>query len=96
MRYLPVATLDYVQRYFPGGVERSLRQAPVIRFDRSDDIQWAATSTRWAACQPRPPCTILASTEFNRAVELGIGWGTVTFRASHARARGRPGWSGCR
>lgn len=91
MRYLPVATPDYVQRYFPGGVdERSLRQAPVIRFDRSDDIQWAAIADTVGGHVNPPTVYIPASTEFNRAVELGIGWGTVpSEQATPALADGR-------
>lgn len=38
-RYLPVARPDFAARYLTGALERDLREAPVIVFDRRDELQ---------------------------------------------------------
>lgn len=78
LRYLPVATTEFVERWMPDGpTTEALSRAPMVLFDRNDYIQRNVLTT--LAAQPvSPPITYIpASTEFYRAVELGIGWGAV-------------------
>ena len=91
MRYLPVATPEFVEQYFPDGADgQSLRRAPVIRFDRSDHLQFASIAAAVGGHIDPPTVYIPASVEFHRAVELGIGWGTVpSEQATPALAAGR-------
>ncbi|MFW0794298.1 LysR family transcriptional regulator ArgP [Gordonia sp. CPCC 205515] len=78
MRYLPVATPEFVERWMPDGPSAdAFAHAPMVLFDRNDYIQRNVLSE--LAAQPvSPPITYIpASTEFYRAIELGIGWGAV-------------------
>ncbi|MCF3938133.1 LysR family transcriptional regulator ArgP [Gordonia tangerina] len=78
MRYLPVATPDFVARWMPRGPSaEALAQAPMVLFDRNDYIQ-RDVLTRLADGPVSPPISYIpSSVEFHRAVELGIGWGAV-------------------
>lgn len=78
MRYLPVATPAFVDRWFPDGVTAEpLRRAPLVVFDREDPLQH-----RWlrpiAGADADPPSHMIpASTEFAAAVRAGMGWGML-------------------
>jgi LysR family transcriptional regulator (chromosome initiation inhibitor) len=84
MRYEAVATPAFVARWFPDGVDaRSLADAPVVDFDRRDDLQ-----TRWlrasGADPARPPRHYVpASSDFATSVRLGIGWALLPRFQSH-------------
>ncbi|GAB92511.1 LysR family transcriptional regulator ArgP [Gordonia rhizosphera] len=78
MRYIPVATPAFVERWLPDGpTTEALSRAPMVQFDRNDYLQHDVLAA--IAEQPvSPPISYIpASTEFHRAVELGIGWGAV-------------------
>ncbi len=78
MRYIPVATPAFVERWLPDGpTTEALSRAPMVLFDRNDYLQRNVLAA--IAEQPvSPPISYIpASTEFHRAVELGIGWGAV-------------------
>jgi len=78
-RYRPAATPAVIERWFPDGpTPEALDRAPMVVFDRSDDLQdaWlrevAAAGTR----VPSPPRHHVPSTaEFLDAVRRGLGWG---------------------
>ena len=74
MRYRPMATPGFVARWFGGGVTASaLGRAPVVVFDRKDDIQ--DRYLRGFGVEQDPPRHYVpASTEFAEAVRLGMGW----------------------
>lgn len=78
MRYLALATPDFITCHFAQGVTpAALQQAPAVIFNHKD-----AAQTRWAeqATGRRLHLTghrIPASEAFARAVELGLGWGMV-------------------
>ncbi|MEV7726447.1 LysR family transcriptional regulator ArgP [Streptomyces sp. NPDC087917] len=78
-RYLPVANPAFAARYLAGAPDRFLREAPVITFDRRDDLQDAyvrALAGPGAAASParhRMP----TSEGFRDAVAAGLGWGLV-------------------
>lgn len=75
LRYEPVATPAFVARWFPAGVDAAaLTAAPLVDFDRRDDIQrtWLARRGVDPAAPPRH--YVPASHDFATAVRLGLGW----------------------
>ncbi len=91
LRYDAVATPGFVARWFADGVTAAaLAEAPVIDFDRRDDLQ-----TRWlvevGADPTRPPRhRVPASHDFAAATELGLGWALLpTFQADSPVSAGR-------
>lgn len=78
MRYLALATPDFLARHFAAGVTAaSLRAAPAIIFNAKDALQsqWAQMAT--GRHLHLPGHRIPASEPFARAVELGLGWGMI-------------------
>ena len=76
MRYRPMATPDFTGRWFPAGVSAdALTAAPVVVFDRKDDLQHAYLR-RYVAGQP-PTHYVPSSADYLRAIRLGLGWGMV-------------------
>ncbi len=79
MRYRPVAVPEFAQRWFPDGpTAAALARAPVLHFDRADDLQrgWLRRRTRGRA---DPPAHSVPSTEgFVLAVLAGLGWGLLS------------------
>ncbi|MET4224615.1 LysR family transcriptional regulator ArgP [Oerskovia enterophila] len=74
MRYRPVASPAFVERWFPDGpTAAALEEAPVLVFDRKDDLQDRYLGGRAGGPRHHVP----ASHEFLRAVELGMGWGML-------------------
>lgn len=94
MVYRAVATPDYVARFLAPGPEQgpdadALATAPLVDFDRKDDLQ-----SRWLRDRgvdpARPPRhDVPASHDFAQAVTLGLGWGMLPdLQAQDALARG--------
>ncbi|MFF1720554.1 LysR family transcriptional regulator ArgP [Streptomyces sviceus] len=78
MRYLAAASPEFVGRCLEGGSLRDrLADAPVVTFDRSDDIQdgFLRQLGRGGASPVRH--AVPASEGFVEAVVLGLGWGMV-------------------
>ncbi|WP_030016240.1 ArgP/LysG family DNA-binding transcriptional regulator [Curtobacterium sp. S6] len=88
-RYTIAAAPDYVDYYFPqlsgvgGGLtERQLAAAPMIQFDRKDVMldDMAEHLAEAHGVRPQyeaPRVYIPSSTQYYRAVRLGMGWGAV-------------------
>jgi len=78
MRYLPVATTEFIATWLPNGLRAAdLARAPMVSFDRKDTIQLDLLH-RLTRKHVDPPVTYVpASVEYHRAVELGAGWGAV-------------------
>ncbi|MEV7612650.1 LysR family transcriptional regulator ArgP [Streptomyces sp. NPDC089799] len=78
-RYLPVASPAFAERYLGGPLERDLPGAPVIVFDRSDDLQDAFTRTLTHGRTGAGPVRhhVPASEGYRDAVAAGLGWGLV-------------------
>jgi len=76
MRYRPMATPAFARQWFPDGVlPAALSAAPMVVFDRRDDLQHAYLRRQGAA---RPPTHYVpSSADYLRAVRLGFGWGMV-------------------
>jgi LysR family transcriptional regulator (chromosome initiation inhibitor) len=78
MRYRPMCTPAFAARWFPGGVtDAELATAPVVVFDRKDDLQDAYLHQRIGGPASPPRHYVPASADFLAAVRLGLGWGMV-------------------
>ncbi|MGO4191410.1 ArgP/LysG family DNA-binding transcriptional regulator [Arthrobacter sp. YAF17] len=78
MRYLPVCTPDFAARWFPvGATADALAVAPVIVFDRKDDLQdrYLRGVSRKTLQPPRH--YVPAAHEFGEAIRWGMGWGLL-------------------
>jgi len=78
MRYFPVCAPDFTRRWFAAGMSAAtLAAAPVMVFDRKDDLQdrWLRPFSR-AALQP-PRHYVPAAQEFGDAIRWGMGWGMM-------------------
>lgn len=78
MRYLPVCTPAFAATWFDGGATaESLAKAPVIIFDRKDDLQ-DRYLRRFSRNPLQPPRHYVpAAHEFGEAIRLGMGWGLL-------------------
>ncbi|GAA1972271.1 LysR family transcriptional regulator ArgP [Isoptericola halotolerans] len=79
-RYRPAVREDLVARWFPEGpTPAALATAPVVVFDRTDDLQdrWLRDVARRAGTTvPRPPRHHVPSTAaYLAAIRAGMGWG---------------------
>jgi len=89
MRYHLVAAPRFVRRWFPKGLIREdARRAPLLVFDRKDDLQ-AEFLERVLGLPPGSyPCHYVpASDPFRRAIELGIGYGMLPDQQLGARLK---------
>jgi LysR family transcriptional regulator (chromosome initiation inhibitor) len=78
MRYRPAATAAFAARWFPQGMTgEELAAAPVVVFDRSDDLQHAHLRARGVDPGQPPVHHVPSSADFLTAVRLGMGWGMV-------------------
>lgn len=79
LRYRPAAAPSFVERWFPQGpTAAAVGRAPVVHFDRDDDLQrhWLRRRTRGRA---DPPAHHVPSTEgFVQALLAGLGWGMLS------------------
>ena len=78
MRYRPMGARSVVERWFPeGATSAALRRAPVVVFDRTDDLQAAYLRRRTHAVVRPPTHHVPSSADYLAAVRLGFGWGMV-------------------
>lgn len=78
MRYRALASPAFVARWFPAGVGlAALSAAPVVVFDRKDELQTRYLRERTAGGADPPRHYVPASGEFARAIRLGFGWGML-------------------
>jgi LysR family transcriptional regulator (chromosome initiation inhibitor) len=76
MRYRARCTRAFAEEWFVGGATPgALGAAPVVVFDRKDDLQDAYLRSRDAPSPPRH--YVPSSADFVRAVTLGLGWGMI-------------------
>lgn len=77
IRYRAVAAPGFVQRWFSAGADvDGLSVAPLINFDRRDELQTGFLRSRGVSGVP-PIHFVPASSEFASAVRLGLGWGML-------------------
>jgi len=85
-RYRPMATPAFVERWFPEGVDAdALAVAPMIVFDRNDDLQDRYLRRRARRRLAPPRHYVPASADFAEAVALGLGWGVLPYEQSTER-----------
>lgn len=83
MRYRAVATPAFVARWLPGGVgpdgraAAALARAPLVDFDRRDDLQTGFLRFIGADASAPPRHFVPASNDFAVAIKLGLGWGML-------------------
>ncbi|MGO3327462.1 LysR family transcriptional regulator ArgP [Gordonia sp. (in: high G+C Gram-positive bacteria)] len=78
LRYFPVATSSFIQRWLPHGVRaRDMRYAPMVMFDHNDHLQLKALNHLVPEPISPPVTYIPAAAEYRRAIQAGIGWGAV-------------------
>jgi LysR family transcriptional regulator (chromosome initiation inhibitor) len=78
MRYRPMANPSFASTWFPGGVTpEALARAPVVVFDRRDELQDDYLRSRTTGPVDPPRHFVPASCDFVEAVRLGFGWGMV-------------------
>ncbi|MFI0515903.1 LysR family transcriptional regulator ArgP [Streptomyces sp. WSLK1-5] len=77
MRYLAAASPEFASRHLGGPLRDGLARAPVVTFDRSDDIQdgFVRGLGRGGASPVRH--AVPTSEGFVESVALGLGWGMV-------------------
>lgn len=78
MRYRPMASPAYVERWLPGGAGvDALAAAPVLAFDRRDDLQDAYLRRRTRRRLDPPRHHVPSTADFETAVRHGMGWGML-------------------
>ncbi|WP_026003232.1 LysR family transcriptional regulator ArgP [Rhodococcus sp. R1101] len=75
MRYHAMASVDFADRWFSGGMTpAALREAPMLAFDRKDDMQDRFVRTRTRRKTDPPRTYVPGALEFVDAARLGLGW----------------------
>ena len=78
MRYLAMATPQFRDRWMPHGpTPDALAFAPMVVFNRDDDLQHRYLRARTRREVSPPVHYVPASVEFLEAVALGFGWATI-------------------
>lgn len=78
MRYLPVCTPGFAARWFPAGATaETLAAAPVIIFDRKDDLQDRYLRSVGRTTLQPPRHYVPAAHEFGEAIRWSMGWGLL-------------------
>lgn len=90
MRYRAVATPGYVARWLAAGPTPSaLESAPLVDFDRRDDLQSVFLQRMGADAARSPRHYVPASNDFADAIKLGLGWGMLpAFQSADELERG--------
>ena len=89
MRYEAVATPAYVARWLADGSARGLAEAPLVDFDRRDDLQNVWLASRGVDPVRPPRHYVPASNDFATAVRQGLGWAMLPrFQSHEALERG--------
>lgn len=91
MRYTAVATPAYVARWLGSTPpSEALASAPLVDFDRRDDLQSQWLEARGVDAAAPPRSYVPASNDFAVAVKLGLGWGLLpAFQSAAELADGR-------
>lgn len=91
MRYYAIASPEFVARHFAKGMNAaSLATAPMIVFNRKDDLQWRYVRRITRARLSPPIHYIPTTTGFIEAAAFGLGWCLAPRSlAGHALEAGR-------
>jgi LysR family transcriptional regulator (chromosome initiation inhibitor) len=77
MRYLPVAAPEFARRHLAGSLTRLLPEAPVVVFDRKDDLQDGFVRRLGHGAASPLRHYVPTSEGFAAAVAAGLGWGLL-------------------
>ncbi|MFD3429816.1 LysR family transcriptional regulator ArgP [Nocardia fluminea] len=78
MRYRPTATPQFARTWFPDGpTPTAYAHAPVVHFDRKDDLQFRQLRRRTRRQVDPPGHYVPSSSAFADAVRQGLGWGML-------------------
>lgn len=78
MRYRAMAAPSFAARWFPDGLTpQALAEAPVVEFDRDDELQRQLLGNLGAAVTAPPRHYVPGSEAFREALRLGLGWGML-------------------
>ncbi|MEU0876404.1 LysR family transcriptional regulator ArgP [Nocardia brasiliensis] len=78
MRYRPMAQPGFARTWFPDGpTAKAYAVAPVVLFDRKDDLQDRQLRKRSRQPLDPPRHYVPSSSGFAEAVRLGLGWGML-------------------
>ncbi len=79
LNYRLLASPEFAERYFSGGVDKqSLKEAPLVVFDRKDNLQAEFLQRHFALNTKRCRMVYIpATTPFYQAVCLGLGYGMI-------------------
>ncbi|AYF77921.1 LysR family transcriptional regulator ArgP [Nocardia yunnanensis] len=78
MRYHPMAQPEFARTWFPDGpTAKAFERAPVVLFDRKDDLQFRLMRHYTRKPLDPPRHYIPSSAGFNDAVRVGLGWGMI-------------------
>ncbi|GLY65561.1 LysR family transcriptional regulator ArgP [Amycolatopsis taiwanensis] len=88
MRYLPVASPEFVARWLDRPLRQAVGEIPVVVFDRRDELQdsFARRLTRGRGAGPLRH-HVPASEDYARAVTAGLGWGMLPTAQAEPRLR---------
>jgi LysR family transcriptional regulator (chromosome initiation inhibitor) len=76
MRYIPVASQAYVDRYLPDGfTARAVAEAPSLAWNRDDALQDELVRKAFRRHIIRPTHFVPTAEGFGAAVRAGLGWG---------------------
>lgn len=76
-RYVAMASPDFAQRWFSGDPVDGLARAPMVNFDRADQLQRSLVREATGRRATPPAHHVPDSTQFVRAVVEGLGWGMI-------------------
>lgn len=78
MRYLPLATPEYAERWLAGKpLPEALAEAPIVIFNEKDVLQHRLLRKVTRRRLDPPAHAIPASAPFHEAVRIGLGWGMI-------------------
>jgi LysR family transcriptional regulator (chromosome initiation inhibitor) len=78
MRYLPLATPEYAERWLTGKpLPEALAAAPMVVFNEKDVLQHRLVRKVTRRKLDPPSHAIPASAPFHEAVRIGLGWGMI-------------------
>jgi LysR family transcriptional regulator (chromosome initiation inhibitor) len=87
LRYLPVANPAFASRWLTGALLDDLARAPVVMFDRRDDVQDRFVRSLGGQRASELRHYVPASDVFVAAVAEGLGWGMVPEEQAAPRLR---------
>jgi LysR family transcriptional regulator, chromosome initiation inhibitor len=75
MRYVPVASAEYVERFMPDGFTAKSATAPSLAWNRNDGLQDMLVRKVFRRQITRPVHYVPTAEGFGAAVRAGLGWG---------------------